>query len=79
VSDFVAQSVLDTRRHQAFPTLTPADIERMRRFGTPRSYAAGDTIVSTGDAGRGLTIILAGKVDITQRDSAGHRTLIVVH
>jgi len=79
VSDFLAQSVLDTRRHQAFPTLSPADIERVRRFGKPRSYAAGDTLVSTGEAGHGLTIILAGKVDITQRDRAGQPTLIVTH
>ena len=31
-------SIIDTRRHQMFPTLEPAEIERVRRFGEVRSY-----------------------------------------
>ena len=31
------QSIIDTRRHQMFPTLEPAEIERVRRFGQVRS------------------------------------------
>ena len=34
------QSFMDTRRHQMFPMLEPAEIERLRRFGEPRAYAA---------------------------------------
>src|SRR5262249_11874033 len=55
-------SIFETRRHQVFPILEAAEIERMRRFGTVRSYAAGDALVTTGEVGPGLTIILAGKV-----------------
>src|SRR5713226_7538014 len=73
------QSIIDTRRHQMFPTLEPAEIERVRRFGEVRSYAAGEALVKVGDAGHGLTIILAGKVDITQHDQSGRRIPITTH
>ena len=42
-------------------------------------YAAGEALVKVGDAGHGLTIILAGKVDITQHDQSGRRTPITTH
>src|ERR1700674_2545564 len=74
-----AQSIIDTRRHQMFPTLEAAEIERVRRFGQVRSYGAGEALAKVGDTGHGLTIILAGRVDITQHDQLGLRTPIVTH
>jgi thioredoxin reductase (NADPH) len=71
------QSIIDTRRHQMFPVLEPAEIERVRRFGKVRSYGAGTALAKVGEVGLGLTIILAGKVDITQHDQSGRRTPIV--
>ena len=53
------QSILDTRRHQMFPVLEAADIERVRRFGKVRSYRAGEALVQVGNVGPGLTIILS--------------------
>jgi thioredoxin reductase (NADPH) len=73
------QSIIDTRRHQMFPTLERAEIERVRRFGEVRSYAAGAALAKVGEVGAGLSIILAGKVDITQHDESGRRKLIVTH
>ena len=35
------QSIIETRRYQMFPTLLPEEIERVRRFGETRSFAAG--------------------------------------
>jgi thioredoxin reductase (NADPH) len=64
-------SIIDTRRDQMFPVLEPAVIERLRRFGEVRSYPAGAALVRVGDAGHGLTIILAGNVDITEHQDAG--------
>src|SRR5438876_905141 len=72
-------SIIDTRRHQMFPVLEPAEIERVRRFGEVRSYGAGEALAKVGDAGHGLSIILAGKVEITQHDELGRRTAIVTH
>ena len=73
------QSIIDTRRHQMFPVLEPAEIERVRRFGKVRSYGAGEALAKVGEVGLGLTIILGGNVEITQHDQSGRRTAIVTH
>jgi thioredoxin reductase (NADPH) len=71
-------STLDSRRHQMFPTLGRAEIERLRRFGERRSYADGEALVRVGEVGHGLTAILSGEVEISAREGA-QRTLIVRH
>ena len=71
--------IIDTRRHQMFPTLELVEIERVRRFGVTRSYAAGEALATVGDAGDGLIIVSSGDVDVTRRDRSGGRTLIVTH
>ncbi len=73
------QTIIDTRRHQMFPVLDPLEIERVRRFGLVRSYGVGDALVRVGDAGHGLTIILAGEVDVTRHSGSGSVELIVTH
>ena len=73
------QSIIETRRHQMFPVLDAAEIERVRRFGNVRPYEAGEALAKVGEAGHGLTIILAGKVEVTRRDGFGHRTPIVMY
>jgi thioredoxin reductase (NADPH) len=73
------RSIIDTRRQQMFPTLEPAEIERVRRFGVVRSYGVGEALERVGEVGPGLTIILAGKVDVTQHDASGRREPIVTY
>jgi len=70
-------SVIETRRHQIFLILEPAEIARVRRFGQLRAYGAGDALARVGEVGRGITIILAGKVEVTQRREGGRRETIV--
>ena len=72
-------SIMDTRRDQMFPVLEPFEIERVRRFGKVRSYDDGATLAKVGEVGPGLTIILAGQVEIVRRDELGHRTPIVTY
>ena len=72
-------SIMDTRRHQMFPVLEPMEIERVRRFGKVRSYGAGEALAKVGEKGHGLTVILAGTVDVTQHDQSGRRDPIVTH
>jgi thioredoxin reductase (NADPH) len=74
-----SQSIVNTRRHQMFPVLEPSEIERVRRFGVIRSYGAGEALAKVGEVVHGLTIILAGKVDVTQHDESGRRQPIVTH
>src|SRR5712671_5277919 len=73
------QSIIETRRQQMFPILEPAEIVRVRRFVKVRTFGAGEALAKVGQVGLGLTIILAGNVDITQRDQSGRRTAIVTH
>src|SRR3984893_9469466 len=65
------------RLEQTFPTLTPQEIARMRRFGELRHYKDGDVLFETGKPGPGMFVILSGHVAITQRDGFGHVTPVI--
>jgi thioredoxin reductase (NADPH) len=71
------RKIIDTRRDQMFPVLDPEDIERVSRFGRVRTYHSGEAIVTVGHMGPGIIIVLSGKIDVTQHDQSGRRTLIV--
>jgi thioredoxin reductase (NADPH) len=73
------QSIIETRRHQMFPVLEQAEIERVRRFGEVRAFKGGEALARMGERGLGLIIVLSGKVDITQRDQQGRVSHIVTH
>jgi thioredoxin reductase (NADPH) len=62
-----------------FPVLDPEEVERLHRFGEVRSFAAGEALVRVGEPGHGMTIILAGHVDVTQHRELGRRELIVTY
>ena len=71
--------IIETRRAQMFPTLEADQVERLRRFGELRRFAAGEALATVGQDGLGLSVILAGKVDISRRlrdDSSAH---VVTH
>jgi thioredoxin reductase (NADPH) len=72
-------SIIDTRRDQMFPVLEAFEIERVRRFGKVGSYDDGAALAKVGEVGLGLTIILAGQVEIVRRDGLGHSTPIVTY
>lgn len=65
------------RHEQTFPTLTPQEIARMRRFGNIVSYKHGERLFETGKPGPGMFIVLSGHVAITQRDGLGHVTPVI--
>jgi thioredoxin reductase (NADPH) len=71
------QSILDQRRDQIFPKLDPLDIERVRRFGDVRSFAAGERLMTAGQVSPGLVVILAGRVAVTAHDHLGISRQIV--
>ena len=70
---------IETRRHQMFPTLEAVEIERLRRFGDVRTFAAGDALATVGEIAQGFAIVLVGKVEVSQRNRMGPGTLIVTH
>src|SRR6266403_4593982 len=65
------------RLEQTFPTLTPHEIERMRRFGEPRSFRNGEALFETGRPGPGMFVLLSGHIAITQRDGLGRVTPVI--
>jgi thioredoxin reductase (NADPH) len=65
------------RYEQTFPTLTPQEIARMRRFGEARNYKHGEALFETGKPGPGMFVVLSGHVAITQRDGLGHVTPVI--
>jgi thioredoxin reductase (NADPH) len=72
-------SVFDSRKEQMFPRLTEAELARVRAFGELAHYADGETVVRTGEPGRGLTVLLSGSVVVTRRDDSGAPAPIVTH
>jgi thioredoxin reductase (NADPH) len=70
-------SILDTRHDQMFPVLEALEIERVRRFGSVRSFATGEALEKAGTVGYGIAIILEGQVEAFQQDAAGRKTPIV--
>lgn len=69
----------DTRFDQMFPCLDAGEVERLCRFGEPRSYAEGEFLAHVGDPGIGLRVVLQGAVEVSQRQHGGPNLPIVVH
>jgi thioredoxin reductase (NADPH) len=67
------QSVLEQRRDQIFPKLDPLEIERLRRFGEARSFAADERLMTAGEVAPGLAVVLSGVVAVSGRDDPDGR------
>lgn len=65
------RSTIDARREEMFPKLDPREIDRLRRFGSVRSYAAGEAIFVTGEIAPGMAVLIKGSVQVTRRDPLG--------
>ena len=72
-------AIFSRRSDQAFPSLEPAEIEGLRRFGLPRRYAEGEALSRAGEAGHGLTILISGQVALSWSDETGRRHPVVTH
>ena len=70
-------STINTRREQMFPKLEPREMDRLRRFGEVRRYAAGEALFVTGEVAPGMFVLIKGSVRVTRRDPLGHGAPIV--
>ena len=77
INPLAATAFAFSRPEQTFPTLTPHEIGRMRRFGEVRNYKSGEMLFETGKPGPGMFVVLSGNVVITQRDGLGHVTPVI--
>jgi len=74
-----APSELLSRRHQMFPVLSEAEIARVSRFGDVQTYAKGTRLITAGEPGPGMFVVLKGVLAVSQRDGLGHVVPIVQH
>src|SRR5258705_12580729 len=68
---------LESRREQMFPTLTPAQVERLKTYGTLRSIRAPDVLAEPGDRYDGILVVLSGSIEIVQVGIAGEEPVTV--
>jgi thioredoxin reductase (NADPH) len=71
------KSMLEARREQMFPKLSPAEIDRLQGFGEERRYAAGEPLFVTGDVAPGMIVLRSGSVQVRRHDPLGHLAPIV--
>jgi len=60
----MSSTLLQGRRQQMFPKLTPAQLERMRSYGECRETHPGEILVEIGDRPRNLFVVLAGSLEV---------------
>jgi thioredoxin reductase (NADPH) len=70
-SDPTPNAALASRFQQMFPVLSPAEIERVRRFGEVKTFPAGALLFEARQAPPGMYVILSGRVAILPRDGLG--------
>ncbi|MES2151072.1 MAG: FAD-dependent oxidoreductase [Pseudomonadota bacterium] len=75
----LSQSSLASRLHQLNPTLSAAEIARLRRFGSVRHWNDGATIFQAGVDRPGLVVTLSGNVRISRCDGLGKVEHITEH
>jgi len=68
-------SALD-QKTQAFPHLTPAQIDRIRPYAKARQVSAGDILFEVGDEHMPMFILLSGSLEVVQPTCSGERELV---
>ncbi|AUW58728.1 thioredoxin reductase [Sphingobium sp. SCG-1] len=74
-------STIDTREHQRFPTLSPAQVETARRFasGPETRFVAGDTLYAVGAEDVPAWLVLEGSIEVVRRDGLSGEAPITTH
>jgi thioredoxin reductase (NADPH) len=72
-------TIFQTRGDQMFPELTPAELARLRRFGTLRRYEAGEHLIKAGERAPGIFVILSGVVAVNRREALGPAMPVIEH
>ncbi|HXJ34394.1 MAG TPA: FAD-dependent oxidoreductase [Candidatus Eisenbacteria bacterium] len=71
-------NVLDTRREQMFPKLTPAQIDRLEAYGSRMRIRAGEVLTEPGDRHGRILVVLSGAIEVVLPGIDGE-TPITVH
>jgi thioredoxin reductase (NADPH) len=71
--------MIDARRGQMFPTLTPHEMARLEQFGTIARYPEGTRIAIAGQVPLGLLFVRKGSIIVSQGGKYEGRETIVEH
>ena len=64
------------RHSQAFPVLTPAQIDRIRPYGVARTVRAGEILFEPGQQGMPCFVVLSGKLEILMTTLSGEHVFV---
>jgi len=64
------------RQAEAFPVLTPAQINRIRPYGHVRSVQAGEVLFEPGKLGMSCFVVLSGKLEIALPGLSGEQVFV---
>jgi len=71
-------TLLETRAHQLFPVLDPAQAETAKRFasGPAHDFAPGETVFEVGARNIPIWLVLEGSIQVMRRDGLAHEAEI---
>ncbi|KGF81657.1 thioredoxin reductase [Massilia sp. JS1662] len=77
--DSEARAAIDlaTRGHQIYPVLGADDIQRLRRFGTQRTWPDGATVFRACVDSPGMVVVLSGRLSCSRTDALGNRVEVI--
>ena len=64
------------RQAQAFPVLTPAQIDRIRPYGAARTVRTGEILFEPRELGMPCFVVLSGKLDILMTRLSGEQVFV---
>ncbi|HEX3482212.1 MAG TPA: FAD-dependent oxidoreductase [Kofleriaceae bacterium] len=62
---------------EAFPTLEPAQLERVRSVGTERAFHAGEILLEQGEVATKFFVVIEGSIEIVYPTAAGEHPITV--
>jgi len=76
VTESIQPSIITPdRQTEAFPVLTPTQIDRIRPYGTARTVHAGEILFEPGDFGMSCFVVLSGVLDIVITRLSGEHVI----
>jgi thioredoxin reductase (NADPH) len=71
-------TTFETRHHQMFPTLDPAQVETAKRFASaaPTAFTPGQVVYGFGEHHSSAWLVLEGTIDIVRRDGLDREALV---
>jgi thioredoxin reductase (NADPH) len=68
-------TLMETRREQMFPTLTPAQMARLEAYGKRTRVTAGEVLAQSGERVGRVLIVISGSIEILRMGLAGEERL----